>query len=323
MNLATWFRAASGTFLVLCGLFLQSCSTAERAPKTGPESAPAILIGAGDIADCGTELTAAAAAASMAARAGDLLDAFPDATVFTTGDNAYLNGTAAQFADCYDRTWGRARKRTRPALGNHDYGLYAPVRRLNADPYFDYFGASAGPRGKGYYSYDLGDWHIVALNSSEDPKTEQAFVSQEQLDWLKVDLAAHPRLCTLAYWHHPLFTSGIHRGDAANMEPVWELLQEAGVDVVLNGHDHHYEVFDPQDARGNPDPARGIREFVVGTGGRYLRKPDEKNPAQNSKVRNGETFGVLKLTLFRERYEWEFLRAEGATFRDQDRAACH
>ncbi len=212
----------------------------------GPPSDP-ILVGAGDIASCssgGDEITAG------------LLDSIPG-TVFTAGDNAYEDGTAGEFQDCYAPSWGRHRARTRPAPGNHDY------HTSGAAPYYAYFGSLAGPGGRGYYSYDLGAWHIIALNSNGAAGEES-----EQAVWLLADLAANPSLCTLAYWHHPLFSSGDH-GSISQMKAIWEILDGAGVDVVVNGHDHVYERFAPQDAEGVADPT-GIREFVIGTGGESL-----------------------------------------------------
>jgi len=259
---------------------------------------PWTLVGAGDIADCdsrGAEATA------------QLLDSIPG-IVFTLGDNAYPSGTAQQFASCYHPTWGRHRSRTRPAPGNHDY--LTP----RASGYFGYFGANAGDSTTGYYSYDLGSWHIVVVNSVIPTTPGSA-----QIAWLQQDLASHPAMCTLAYWHYSLFSSGMYAVPA--MRTTWRVLYDAGADVVLAGHDHFYERFGPQSPDGVLDSARGIREFVVGTGG------DEHQPfvtvAPNSEVRNNKTFGVLRLSLYADRYHWEFIPATGGTFSDSGSAVCH
>jgi len=209
-----------------------------------------VLAGAGDIADC-DDLSGAEATAK-------LLEKIPG-TVFTVGDNAYPSGTAQQFRDCYGPTWGRFKSRTRPTPGNHEF------HSGGATPYFDYFGANAGDPAKGYYSYDLGAWHIVALNS-ECAEAGGCQAGSPQEIWLRQDLAAHPAACALAYWHKPLFSSGAKHGNDPEMKPFWQDLYAARATVVLNGHDHDYERFAPQDPEGKPDPALGIREFVVGTG---------------------------------------------------------
>lgn len=259
---------------------------------------PAVLVGAGDIAQCGKESHHATAA---------LLDSIPG-TVFTAGDNAYRDGTVREFRECYEPSWGRHKARTRPAPGNHDY-------RRGARGYFGYFGARAGDPELGYYSYDLGAWHIVVLNSNVSMEAGSA---QER--WLRRDLAAHPRRCTLAIWHHPRFNSGSKHGPSTKPRDVWRALTEAGADVVISGHEHVYERFAPQSADGVADP-RGLRQFTVGTGGAglYAFGP----PAANSEVRDAATFGVLKLTLHAESYAWEFVPAAGGEFRDAGRADCH
>lgn len=266
------------------------------------QSLPVVLVGAGDIAACdssGDEATAA------------LLDAI-DGTVFTLGDNVYNSGTRREFAECYDPTWGRHKGRTRPAPGNHDYGT------AKASGYFGYFGEAAGDPGTGYYAYDLGAWHIVVINSNCEPAGGcQAGSPQEA--WLRADLAAHPVDCTLAYWHHPRFSSGPH-GGTDEMRAIWQALYEQGADVVLAGHDHDYERFAPQDPDGNGDPQRGIREFVVGTGGRSHYRFGRIQP--NSEARSSDTFGVLKLTLSAADYAWEFIPVDGKTFTDAGSAAC-
>ena len=223
---------------------------------------------------------------------------------FTTGDHAYLQGTEAQFRECYDPAWGRLRGRTRPSPGNHDY------ETPGALPYYSYFGANAGPAGLGYYSYDLGNWHIVSLNSIT--------ASGAQVRWLRQDLASVTARCTLAYWHDPVFSSGPN-GPQAQMREVWRILYGAGADVVVNGDDHLYERFAPQDPDGRPDPP-GIRQFTVGTGGAPLHSFQAIQP--NSQVRTS-THGVLKLTLKADSYEWEFIPILSGSFRDSGAGECH
>jgi hypothetical protein len=285
----------SGSALALSVLSAAlSCQT-----TTAPDGGAAILVGAGDIADCGDTADEATAR---------LLDQI-QGTVFTAGDNAYEDGTAQQFSDCYDPTWGRHLARTRPSPGNHDY--HTP----DAAGYYAYFGASAGGATEGYYSYDLASWHVVVINSNIDVSAGSA-----QLQWLAADLASNPTLCAAAYWHHPRFSSGVH-GDDVGMEDLWQVLYNAGVDVVVNGHDHDYERFALQTPTGALDSQRGIRQFVVGTGGRSLR--DFATVAAHSEVRDSDTHGVLKLSLSEARYEWEFLPISGGTFRDSGGSDCH
>lgn len=274
-------------------------------PPGGADSGGAdpVLVGAGDIARCsspGAEATA------------KLLDGIPG-TVYTTGDNAYESGTASEFANCYDPTWGRHKARTKPSPGNHEY--YTP----RASGYFGYFGAAAGDPSKGYYSYDLGEWHVVSLNSMcED--VGGCGATSPMVTWLKKDLAANPKSCTLAYFHHPLFSSGEH-GNNAKMRPTWDALYAARADVVLNGHDHDYERFAPQSPGGEADAARGIREFVVGTGGGSHYGIANVQP--NSEAHNTDTYGVLKLTLHPDGYDWQFVPQAGETFTDSGTAGCH
>jgi hypothetical protein len=186
---------------------------------------------------------------------------------------------------------------------------------MDAAGYFDYFGELAGTPGEGYYSYDLGDWHIIALNS-----IIQVSAGSPQEQWLRSDLAAHPAVCTLAYWHYPLFSSGIVHGGDPSMRPLWQALYDYGADVVLTGHEHNYERFAPQDPQGNADPVRGIREFVVGSGGRSHYGFGA--PVPNSEARNGDTYGLLKLTLHLTSYSWEFIPEPGKTFTDSGNAPC-
>lgn len=262
-----------------------------------------VLVGAGDIATCaksGDEATA------------KLLDGIPG-TVFTTGDNAYSSGTATQFAECYDPGWGRHKDRTRPVPGNHDYYT------AGASGYFGYFGEAAGDPSKGYYSYDLGRWHVVALNSACE-QVGGCGPDSPMVSWLRRDLAANPARCTVAYWHRPLFSSGEH-GNQPQMRTLWSALYRANADLVVNGHDHDYERFAPQRPSGKLDRSRGIREFVVGTGGKELRPFAKVRP--NSQVRNARAFGVLKLTLGAGVYNWKFVPVAGKTFTDSGTGRCH
>ena len=249
--------------------------------------------------------------------------------VLALGDLQYFCGSKEAFAQSYDPSWGRVKDKTLPVPGNHEYvadkdlppdpehtGCDASNR--NAAGYFDYFGAQAGNPAKGYYSLDIGTWHVVALNSNcrEAGGCKQ---SSPQLEWLRQDLAAHPAPCTLAFWHHPRFSSGKYGVDD-DYTDFWSELYAAGVDVVLNGHEHVYERFGPQDPSGQPDPARGIRQFIVGTGG--SNQSDFVDVLPNSEVRENTTFGVLRMTLHPDRYDWEFVAAAGGVFADRGTDSC-
>jgi acid phosphatase type 7 len=266
----------------------------------------AVLVAAGDIANC--EMIAGAQATAK------IIEAIPG-TVAAIGDLALSDGSAQEFSDCYDKTWGVFKARTRPVPGNHEY------HSNGGRPYFHYFGAAAGDPSRGYYNYDLGAWHIVALNGEcKDIGGCQAG-SPEEL-WLREDLQAHPAACTLAYWHEPLFSSGAKHGNNPAYRDFWQDLYNANATIVLNGHDHDYERFAPQDPNGKADPRRGVREFVVGTGGNHER-PFASTPQPNSEVRMTEVFGVLKLTLHAKTYDWEFIPEAGKTFTDSGSGSCH
>jgi len=265
-------------------------------PPPPPPPAPEIFVGAGDIAGCTARFHDEETAA--------LLDEI-EGTVFALGDNVQGSGTAEDFANCYNPNWGRHKARTWPAVGNHEYNV------PGAAPHFEYWGARAGPVGKGYYSYDLGEWHIVVLNSN--------VLFEEQNDWLAADLAANPRQCTLAYWHHPWFTSSEYRGPVELLRFV-EILHEAGADVVLTGHAHGYERFAPQTPEGSLDEERGIRHFVVGTGGAPFHPFKQTKP--HSEVRE-LAYGLLRMELYPDRYTWEFVPVEGGTFTDSGEGECH
>lgn len=260
---------------------------------------PMVLVGAGDIAGCGRETDEQTAA---------LLDSLPG-TVFTAGDNVYPDGTLDEFRRCYEPSWGRHRERTRPAPGNHEYHT-----RRGAG-YYAYFGSRAGPEGQGYYSYDLGAWHIVALNSSASTRP-----GSPQERWLRADLAASTRRCTLAYWHFPRWSSGPH-GNHGGVEPLWRALYEAGAEVVIQAHDHTYERFAPMGPNGTPDPERGLRSFVVGTGGARLYPLLRRT--RGSEFRFNDAHGVIRLVLHPDRYEWSFRAVARATPIDSGSGGCH
>ena len=315
-------RRGASRITALAVLVALTTCTEDRGPfapgkrwltPTGQVSAdpPVLFVGAGDIAGCsstGDELTA------------NLLDGIPG-TVFTIGDNVYENGTSTEYVNCYHPTWGRHKARTKPAPGNHEYNT------ANATGYFDYFAAAAGEPGKGYYSYDLGDWHIIVLNSSGGTAGTNVSMSagSAQGQWLSADLAASNKLCTLAYWHHPLYSSVAGSGSGgvtdSRRRPAWDTLYAHGADVVLGGHRHIYERQAPQKPDGTQDAAFGIRGFVVGTGG--ISHINPTNVTANSEVRNGDTYGVLKLWLYSDGYAWKFVPVAGMTFSDSGAAACH
>jgi hypothetical protein len=292
-----------------------STSTTVRPTTTtlGPTSTTAgsggadpTIAAAGDIA-CDSS-TRGATTCHQAATA-DLLANGGFTAVLGLGDHQYPDGALAAFNAYYDPTWGRVKAKTYPAPGNHEY------QTGGAAGYFAYFGDRAGPAGRGYYSFDVGSWHLVSLNSEIATATGSA-----QETWLRDDLAANSRRCTLAYWHKPLFSSGPH-GNNANVKPLWDALYAAGADVVLVGHDHDYERFAPQTPSGAVDATRGIREFVVGTGGKEHYSISSTKP--NSQVHNTDTFGVLRLTLHPDGYDWRFLPEAGKTFTDAGTGACH
>ena len=267
------------------------------------------IFAAGDIADCRKVHPAETGAAKTAALIDAALSKDQGAAVLTLGDNVYQVGSEQEYSDCYTPTWGRFKTRTYPTPGNHEYYT------AGAAGYFAYFGAVAGPEQRGYFSFDLGQWHLLSLNSNLKDEQHQA-----QLTWLKADLAQHKTRCTLAYWHHPLYSSGGH-GDNDQMRDVWRVLEGADVEVVLSGHDHDYERFAPQDSMGQRDDAHGIREIVVGTGGAEL--DSFLLTRSNREAANPATHGVLKMVLKESGYEWEFLPVGGGRFTDRGAAFCH
>ncbi len=309
-------RLAPMVLVPLLGTLLAVGCAPERPPRppSGEERPPRppsgeVIVAAGDIADCRHENDEATA---------ELLEVI-EGTVLTLGDNAYPDGSTEDFEECYDPSWGRFEDRTKPSPGNHEYDTEG------AEGYFDYFGKAAGEPDKGYYSYDLGAWHLVALNSNCE-EVGGCEASSPQVRWLEADLAANDdKSCTLAYMHHPRFSSGEKHGNTHFIKPLWEALYEAGADVVLSAHEHNYERFAPQNPGGRADPERGIRGFVVGTGGGKGGKGlyPIVDPIANSEVYNDNTYGVLKLTLRPEGYEWRFVPVEGEAFTDSGSTRCH
>ena len=294
-------RSAPVIIVALLAILLAFGCAPQRPPR--PPSGK-VIVAVGDIASCSSTDDEATA---------NLVGGIKGSTVLTLGDEAYPEGTTEEFDKCYKPTWGRFEDRTKPVPGNHEYNT------KEAKGYFNYFGKVAGEPDKGYYSYDLDGWHIVALNSNCEEVGCGA--SSPQVRWLEADLAKDAKSCTLAYFHYPLFSSGEYRPGIHEVKPLWEALYAADADVVLNGHDHNYQRFAPQDPNGKADPKRGIREFVVGTGGRSLYPIGE--PIANSEVDNDETYGVLTLAPHPDDYEWRFLPVEGETFTDSGSARCH
>lgn len=277
-------------------------STSSTAPP------PATLLAVGDIATCESS-DDEAVAELVASRPGPVL---------LLGDLVYPVGSAEHFGRCFDPAWGPLRERLRPAPGNHDFF------DRGATGYFGYFGDDAGPAGKGWYSFSVGRWHVVALNSNCGAYgVGGCAAGSEQERWLRADLASPPAAearCTLAFWHHPRFSSGALHGSDPATAALWAALADAGADVVLVGHEHHYERFAPLDPTGQVDEERGIRQFVVGTGGRSHYGFDD--PLPGSEVRESGTYGALELTLHADRYEWRFLPVEGGEFTDEGEGRC-
>ena len=312
------WRSVLGFSFPVVGLLLTSLSWGGGASQAGSQSAgsakpdpageTAVLIGAGDIVGCKDPQGALATA--------KLIDRNPG-MVFAVGDLVYDAVTLPQFQNCYGAAWGKFKERTKPALGNHEY------RERSAAPYFQYWGEQAGPAGKGYYSYDLGAWHVVVLNTNCAAQGLGGCADgSPQETWLRQDLREHRDACIVAYGHHALFSSGVFRAHAVHPElkRLWEDLYAAHADLILAGHEHSYERFAPQDPEGRADPQHGIREIVVGTGG---RSHDPLGmPLANSEVQNTDTYGVLKLTLSPHGYAWEFIPEEGKSFRDSGVGVC-
>ena len=283
-----------------------------------------VMIGAGDIATCGNdgdERTAHVIDSILKANA----EAKLETVVFAVGDIAYPVATDRQLRRCFTPSWGDTAKRImkviRPAIGNHDYQVDRGA------PYYRYFGSRAGPPGKGYYSYDIGDWHVIVLNSEIAVESPSAAERKEQEEWLRKDLSDHKKLCTLAYFHFPLFSSSFRRG-IPEMLPIWNMLYDANVELVVNGHDHHYERFIPQTPAGVADSVRGIEQIIVGTGGAQLRGLRSRFGNRGGSLTNNSVlqiqghFGVLKLTLGKDEYRTAFMTTDGRVW-DRGGRKCH
>jgi hypothetical protein len=289
-------------------------SSTATATATAPAAGDPVIAAAGDIA-CPSSTVSSSSCHQKAT--SDLLTGAD--SVLTLGDNQYDSGALSAYNAYFDPTWGRFKAAMHPSVGNHEYGT------SGAAGYFDYFNGSgatdgmAGPRGKGYYSYNIGSWHFIALNSNCGNVSCSSGSAQET--WLRSDLAAHANQCTLAYWHHPRFSSGTTHGSSTATAAFWTDLYNANADVVLSGHEHNYERFGPQNPSGAADATRGIREFVVGTGGRSHYGFGTGIP--NGEVRNSDTYGVLRLTLHAASYDWQFVPEAGRTFSDSGSTACH
>jgi len=298
---------ASAAAAAVCAV---SCAKSNSTP-TGPTDPPPIvplvvtLAGAGDIADCGNDN------GRHAEDTARLIEKLNPNAVFTAGDNAYPQGSVGDFINCYHPRWGRFRSKTFPAPGNHEYET-----DRTGFPYFDYFGDRAGDTGLGYYSYNLGNWHVVSLNSMAPLSA-----GQEQFIWLQRDLAASRTKCTLVYWHHPRFTSGPSQPTVGSSYiDLWRLLIQNNVEIVINGHDHGYERFGPQDENGNANPTAGVRQYTVGSGGAPLY--DFAGNARNSEFKL-PTYGILVLTLRIDNWDSVFVQAgTEAQFDRQFGVAC-
>jgi hypothetical protein len=292
LRLLVPFAVAVGVALLLTARPLTEPSSTLPIPTVAATGT--VLLAVGDIGSC--DGTQDEAVASLAAEL--------PGTIALLGDIAYPDGSASDYADCFDPAWGPLLGRIRPAPGNHDY------QTTEATGYFTEFGAAAGTPGQGWYSYELGEWHVVVLNSNCD-SVGGCGAGSAQLAWLGQDLALHPADCTLAYWHHPRYSSGLH-GDDEQSDPLWRAVAAAGADVVLVAHDHDYERFAPID---------GIRSFVVGTGGRSLYEM-LRPPEHGSELRSNTSYGLLMLTLRPAGYDWRFVSAPGSTLTDSGTNTC-
>jgi acid phosphatase type 7 len=286
---------------------------AKTRPSTERPGHDPVAVAAGDIAcDPLASTFKAGFGTSKRCRQGataDLVASLKPDAVFVLGDIQYEDGRYWKYMRSYDPSWGRFKRISHPTPGSHDGG---------GGGYRRYWGARAGTDGSHWYSFDIGAWHVVSLDSNCG-KVGGCESGSPQEQWLRADLAAHPAACTLAFWHEPRFSSS--KRAASNMDAIWQALSDFGAELVLSGDAHNYERFRPQDAAGHRDPRRGISQFVVGTGGASLH-PFEKRSA-GSVVRNGRTFGVLKLTLHPKRYEWRFVGEAGSSFTDAGSASCH
>ena len=288
-----WRKTSKFIRLVVAALLSATILQTMGAAPRSASAATVVLVGAGDIASCGFTTDTATT---------KLLDSI-SGTVFTTGDNVYPNGTYSEYTNCYHPTWGKYKSRTKPVPGNHEYNT------SGAAGYFRYFSNISS-----YYAYNLGDWRIYALNSNIDVSATSA-----QVRWLKNDLAANPKRCVLAYWHHPRWSSGAKYGNNSKYQTIWSTLYNAGAELVINGHEHNYERFKQMNASGSA-VSSGMRAFVVGTGGAGLY--GFGTIRSTSEVRNSSTHGVLKLTLSSTSYSWKFVPIAGKTFTDSGTTSC-
>jgi hypothetical protein len=311
--MASIFRKGSGYWVLSVLLVIAAAAEVGGVTATAATSADPVIYAAGDIAcEPGSSTTSTQC---HERKTSDIIVNGAASKALAVGDLQYNTASLANLRGSYDKTWGRVKSITTPVIGNHE---------STANGYFDYFYGSGvnngafGQRGKGYYSYNLGTWHLIGLNSNCSRVSCSAGSAQER--WLRSDLAANPRVCTLAFWHHPRFSSG-HDGDGTFMQPIWKALSDARADVVVVGHSHDYERFAPMDVNGKLDRTKGIREFVAGTGGAFFTGISSAKP--NSEVRQNNTFGVLKLTLHPTSYDWKFVPEAGKTFTDSGSTACH
>lgn len=298
---------AARAFLPALAL-LTGCASGPVVRDVALPGATAVVLAAGDIADCRYRPPADSGAEKTARLVERELATQPEARVLTLGDHTYPVGLPAEFKDCYHPTWGRFKDRTLPAPGNHEYYT------AGAPGYYQYFAAHAGPAGKGWYATRIGSWKVLAINSALRGRE-----FAEQLAWLEAELARAPQRCTLAFFHHPVYSSGGHASNPF-MQPVWKLLASNRVELALSAHDHHYERLAPLDAQGLPDH-RGTRQFVVGTGGATLSPLRLPLPA--TEARDHTTHGVLKLWLRDGGYSWHFLAADDTRFGDEGHGLCH
>jgi hypothetical protein len=293
-------RSRASIYLCMATIALLAALLVPFATAT---AADPVFVGAGDIANCSRTQDEATA---------KLLDGITG-TVFAAGDNVYEKGTASEYKNCYGPTWGRHKSRTWPVPGNHEY------ETPGASGYYGYFGSRAGDPKKGYYSFNIGAWHAVMLNSNCSA-VGGCGATSPQGTWLRSDLAANTKACTIAVWHHPRFTSKRTTPDGLT-NALWQALYQYGAEVVVSGHQHNYERFAPQTPAGAADPSYGIRQFVVGTGGAALT--GFSSTMKNSQVRNSQTYGVLRLTLRATGYDFAFVPIAGQAFRDSGSATCH
>ncbi len=319
-------------YLALCASII-GCSTNIAPPDGGATDSGLADVAADVPSEAGSDATTSDGGPTggvVIAAAGDISDAVIARQqktsdlifgkgydgVLLLGDNQYESGALSDYNKYFEPTWGRFKSITYPVPGNHEYGT------SNASGYFSYFGSRAGEATKGYYSFDLGDWHLIGLNTNDN---NCGFVSCDassaQVAWLKADLAQSTKKCTLAFWHHPRFNSGAAHGNFVGAQAIWDALYAAGADVVLNGHEHIYERFDPQDPSAVADAQKGIRQFTVGTGGREVYSVGTVRP--NSAVRRNDTYGILKMRLKVDSYDWEFVPIDGSTFSDSGTGQCH